>query len=110
MSDIRVGDLVMVVRQARSHECSSLGAIFRVTKIRSSDYYHERLGIRRGESHFCRCAWCGWTAKRTISTSAGTWMLVEGGKAGALTHMSRLKRIPPLSDLEGVTDEERLTV
>jgi len=84
VSAIKVGDLVQVVRPAPCcGSTESIGKIFRVTGLASGD----------------GCYYC--------QNSSKTYQLALGGwKHG--TKIVRLKRIPPLSDLEGAVTQEKL--
>lgn len=82
---ISVGDLVEVIRVAPCGCDLSLGNIFRVSTIRKS------------LSDFS-CAYCA--AKRPTAT------IVE--REIGVIELNRLKRIPPLSELEGADSWEEL--
>lgn len=56
--------------------------------------------IRRPYGIGSECALCGAITKDVL--------LVEGKQNGRLTHLSRLKRIPPLDELEGVKSSENI--
>lgn len=84
---IKVGDLVQVIRGTgcscdKAH--SSLGLIFRV----------ERMGLSSGQCHWCHAYVGCENAKAAKPADYGSFSL------------HRLKRIPPLSELEGVKTEE----
>ncbi len=95
---IGVGDLVQVVFPPRNHECNCLGAVFKVTRIRKNT---DR--IKLGKVYKTLCRWCGYTGS---ASTTKTILVAEGGKS--VVALSRLKRIPPLSELEGVRTEETL--
>ena len=84
---IRVGDLVQVVRPIPccGNLGASFGAIFRVTKIKCAPF-----------------TYCG-ECKKCIDNV----VCVEGWHA--LVTASRVKRIPPLSELESEQRKEELT-
>ena len=87
MSAIRVGDLVVVVRW---HPCGcGLGQIGRVTEM-------------FGSGNCLGCEIC----KRTYTPEVHEACYVEDG----LICLRWLKRIPPLSELEGERTEEELHV
>jgi hypothetical protein len=84
MSDIKVGDLVVVVKKAECPNCdndSFLGLIFTAREILVA--------------HVVHCYEC----KHSYG-HGGT--IVYGEKKGFLS--TRLKRIPPISELEGARD------
>ena len=89
MSDIKVGDLVVVIK---SNGCScaapskTIGLIFRVNEIRLS--------------HNARCGACKIPMEDTICAF--------GDLDDGAFDMPRLKRIPPLSELEGQRTEEKI--
>jgi hypothetical protein len=89
MSDaIKVGDLVQIVR---ARECcpqhTAWGLIYTVTKIKTTVY---------------KCCFCD-TRYNNNNPSTMVW---GEGTIGASPH--RLKRIPPLDELEGQRTEEDL--
>lgn len=78
-NDIKAGDLVMVVKPTRCCESShAIGKVFLVTSV----------GIET-----CNCLICGKEERMVVA-------LVSTGLRGDIT---RLKKIPPLSDLEDVS-------
>lgn len=87
MSDkpISVGDLVVVVKPTLccGQLGKSFGAVFRVSHIRERTY--------------SRCAHCG---------SSAITLLADGWRAAISLY--RLKRIPPLSELEGEKRDEEI--
>ena len=87
MSDIKVGDLVMVVKSSLC--CGSTDGIGETFVVRW-------LGRPNGQ-----CEACG-NCRPTYGADS-----VTNGDDGY--DLRRLKRIPPLSDLERVTDKEELT-
>lgn len=88
MSDrpISVGDLVVVVRPANFCMCN-VGKVFVVQRIAPSP-----------DGHLV-CEGCGSVGKTTLDAQTP-----DGGWQG----ISQLKRIPPLTDLEGQRTEEVL--
>jgi hypothetical protein len=91
---IKAGDLVVIYRPT-THGCNGgIGAFFKVAQIRP----------RR--SDLIKCSWCGWHGDRR---AVGDGNLVADGMPGARgIGTYRLKRIPPLSELEGEKHEEDL--
>ena len=87
MSEIKVGDLVVVMRPKRCGCNNSIGRIW-VVKDLNSD---ERSG---------RCTECGVVTYPPVTPTAH----ISNGYA----ELWRLKRIPPLSELEGERTEEKL--
>jgi hypothetical protein len=81
---ISVGDLVVIVRLRECcPENTKLGLIYRVNSLRTAEY---------------ACHYCG-------KPHGGQWTVAWGeGNVGA--NVVRLKRIPPLSDLEGERTQE----
>jgi hypothetical protein len=80
VSDIRVGDLAMIVRGQRCCGYSAkLGLIFRVTNI----YFRE--------THRERCAGCGAPSESDF---------VADSEMSHVWFVYKLKRIPPLDELE----------
>ena len=80
---ISVGDLVVIVRA--SHCCGrdkTLGRIFTVEAISSTNYQCRRCKVITEAS---LCAW----------------------RDGWVVPLSRLKRIPPLAELEQTTEQEK---
>ena len=85
MSDIKVGDLVMVVRK---HGCGcDLGDVFVVREL------------ERSPSGYLDCSVCGARAFSSLDASSD-----HGWRA-----VAALKRIPPLSELEGEKRDEEIT-
>jgi hypothetical protein len=96
MSDkpISVGDLVVVYRPT-PHGCNGgVGSVFQVTKIRPPR-------VNADNTVKVRCHWCDF---RIVVRWNGRGLMVEGGESTVA--MSRLKRIPPLSELEGERTQE----
>ena len=93
MSDkaISVGDLVQVVRVDKCRCQGTLGSIFKVKAI-ISQWPFGRI-----------CNGCG--DRRALNEPHA-----EDEADGTVAPLWRLKRIPPLSDLEGETRKEELTV
>ena len=92
MSDkpIQVGDLAMIVRPTRcSCHQQALGRIIKV------------VAIEGGVSQLWRCSVCGMSYKKL--PGEGQYAIDEDGKHRGLY---RLKRIPPLSELEGQRTKE----
>jgi hypothetical protein len=89
MSDIKVGDLVVVVRPRRCGCAHSIGWVFKVASVAPSP----RGGY---------CAMCG---KDTFEP--GT-LRAYNEAADGYSELSRLKRIPPLGELEGAEVREAL--
>ena len=89
---ISVGDLVVISRPT-THGCSGgLGLVFLATKVRP----------RRSE--MVSCSWCGWEGKTTSGPIVAEGHMDNGKGVG----LYRLKRIPPLSEMEGQRSEEQL--
>jgi len=81
MSDIKAGDLVMVVKpQPCCGGLGSVGKVFRVTHV------HENFSI---------CDWCG----QDLGLQT---LLSDDNNFNAGYDNERCKKIPPLSDLEDV--------
>lgn len=96
---ISVGDLVVVVKPARC--CvASLGTVFTVTRIRNN------INFSDGKTMTVRCSWCG--NKKDVP--AAVRPVAEGFNANRGMPLVRLKRIPPLSELESERTEEMLKV
>lgn len=83
---ISVGDLVVIVRASHCGSTASIGSIFRVTVIR-----------KRRWGSVCE-------ACRHVLPE-GEWVAELAGD-DSITELHRLKRIPPLGELEGVKTEE----
>ncbi len=81
MSDIKVGDLVVVVRWPHEH-CNSLGHILSIAALAPSS----------------QCRVCGYISTETSAVTEDHWAVP----------LSWLKRIPPLEELEGQRTEEKL--
>lgn len=89
---IKAGDLVAVVKPAAC--CTSgLGRIFRVVSLESKDVYGEWA-----------CRHCG--AKGVSGTTNASFAVEDGGQWHSI---KRLKRIPPLDELEGVKGDKEIT-
>jgi hypothetical protein len=88
VSAIKVGDLVMVVRPTPCCNVSTgaEGLIFTVANF---------------DDYFKQCKFC--SAPFQVSETSA-----EGASVGAI-RVSRLKRIPPLSELDDVKNTEELT-
>lgn len=86
---IKVGDLVVVIKP--THCCNGYNRVGQVHRIISD---HDRLPL-------VTCRICGFTWAHDNSTTAHI-----GG--GVYLLRTRLKRIPPLSELEGQRTEETL--
>ena len=85
---IQVGDLVVVVRQRRCGCYSkSYGAVFEVADIRAADDYR-----------YYGCDHLSYLEVGAESTNKQHFV-----------EISRLKRIPPLSELEGEKRDEEIT-
>jgi hypothetical protein len=83
---ISVGDLVVIVRLRECcPENSMIGLIYRVKSLRNDAY---------------RCHYCGLPHDRRFTVAWGE------GEVGA--NVERLKRIPPLSELESEKQKEDL--
>lgn len=88
---IKAGDLAIIVRAKRCGCAESVGWIVLVEGI---------------QSHLAgRCYECG-QITYTVSTPAA---IVLDSKGRATIELSRLKRIPPLSELEGEKNDSKLT-
>ena len=88
MSAIKVGDLVVVIKPRECcPERSNLGFIFRVAKITHGEVY---------------CCYCKRDHKDIMTA---VW--ADDGVSGA--SLPRLKRIPPLDELEGEKRDEEIT-
>lgn len=85
---IQVGDLVQVVRPGVCSD-QGMGNVFRVLKIDRTAY---------------DCICCG----REHGPTKFAWQTMKG--AGFGYSLARLKRIPPLDELEGKRTEENLKV
>jgi len=86
MENISVGDLVMIVKLTPCCSNGSLGLTFVVDEISST---------------YCRCTYCnlrGYTLDARIKNT-NNWVEVQ-----------RLKKIPPLSELEDTKTQETLEV
>lgn len=99
MSEIKVGDLVVVNKPA-SHGPCGLGLIFRVTNIRHPE--------RGSSGRAWRCSFCGKSGihQPGVGRPGG---LVEGYRRTKGMPLWRLKRIPPLSELDDVKRDEEIT-
>ncbi len=86
MSEIREGDLVMVVRPGRCGCTNSIGKVFRFTNITS---YSPSVCAHCGKRH---------TAETAVLTPFGGWCSIY-----------RLKRIPPLDQLDLIDQVKELT-
>lgn len=90
---IKVGDLVMVIRDGVPCPANcdlssdSLGHIFRVSEIKSM---------------LLQCTGCG--TLKGVDTVA-----CQEGSSNVVYRLPRLKRIPPLSELESEKNKEELT-
>ena len=89
MSDIKVGDLVQIVRAGRCGCGASIGHIFTVRAIVRQ--------VNRGYCVYCMVRF----------DSCGDMVTVND--KGNRCELWRLKKIPPLSELERVTEKEELT-
>jgi hypothetical protein len=94
---ISAGDLVVIVRTPQSHACVDLGRIFKVAKVRQNT-----SNVELGRVYRTRCQTCGFS--RLASTTRT--VTVTEDAAGTVVGLWRLKRIPPLSELEGVKTDE----
>ena len=84
MSNIQIGDLVVVVRRGCAD--TYLGTIFRVAEIRApGDFRCRKCGQRHG------------TGPIALNADDNLW-----------TSVSRLRRIPTLSELESTHEKERV--
>ena len=92
---IKVGDLVVIVRTAAAKCCNGgLGAFFRVTAVR------EPFRMSPGG---WSCSWCGKSG--VTNHPALNSMVAEGFEStGRGIPLYRLKKIPPASELEGARD------
>lgn len=88
MSDIKVGDLVIVVKSPCSHGDKDVGRIFTVSLLQH-DHMH--------------CRYCGWE-------SPPQWCVEDPLVRGSGFLVSWLKRIPPLEELERTQIVEELTI
>jgi hypothetical protein len=98
MSDkpISVGDLVVVVRPT-PHGChGGVGHVFQVTNIRQPRV--NAVGIVN-----VKCHWCGFRVQQKWN---GRALMAEGGEAAVA--LRRLKRFPPLPELESERTEENI--
>ena len=84
---IKVGDLVMVIKATPCGCAQAIGMIYRVAKVRLC-----AAGIR--------CVFCGSEFPEDV--------LAENS-SGSGAQPYRLKRIPPLDELESETRDERIT-
>ena len=84
---IKAGDLAVIVRPSHCGLVDSIGLVFRVTKVR------QRLNST--------CHGCG--AKLPV----GVWV-AESESDAFVTELTRLKRIPPLDELESHKQPEEL--
>lgn len=84
---IQVGDLVVIVTPSHCGRTDSIGDMFRVTKIRP----------RRGGV----CEGCN-------QRFGPGQLIAESDRDSLITELWRLKRIPPLEELEGQRAEETL--
>ena len=85
MSDIKVGDLVMVVRAAMC--CNSPKHIGRIYTV--SGFYHG-----------CKCQQCGQNAWTPSALINGKWSAFP---------LNELKRIDPLPESESVDEKDEVT-
>ena len=84
---IKVGDLVMLVRECCPVD-SAIGKIFSVAELRNHSYW---------------CHYCRWSAGQLSGAR------VNGQDSHCSYPLSWLKRIPPLSELEGENRDEEIT-
>lgn len=86
---IQVGDLVQVIKAQPC--CGSIGTVGQVFVVKN---------IRQPRGGGSSCSYCFAVSFKGL--------FAEGKQDGSLTHLSRLKRIPPLDELEGQKTEEKL--
>jgi len=89
---ISVGDLVYVARPRKCGCTHNLGLVFRVAKL---------LQVLEGEMGKCRG--CG----ERYRAKGGSWM-ARGNEMNYAIGLFRLRRIPPLSELEGEKRDEEI--
>jgi hypothetical protein len=94
---IKVGDLVVVVRSAAHNPNCGLGHVFTVTAIR------ERAGRQPSGKYKARCSFCGWKGTRGQGAAC---LVADGSQIANGIPLGRLKRIPPLGDLESQHTQE----
>lgn len=88
MPDISVNDLVMVVRPTSCCGTSKgIGLVFTVKKIETKE--------------FTLCAYCD----KVIDSYVGVW-----GAGNTPYRIERLKRIPPIGELDKIENEEPVEV
>ena len=96
---IKVGDLVAVVKPGRARCCDGgLGAIFTVTSIGKP--------LRSNGGTGWSCSFCGRSGN---FTAPDTDAVAEGLEGVTGIPVRRLKRIPPLSELEGERTQEDIS-
>ena len=100
MNEIKAGDLAIVIRSPKHHACDALGAIVTVLRVRQ-----RKASAPVGARVWSKCSMCAW--RGYLAVDAGSWLIADTDRGAA--HVTRLKRIPHLEELDKVKQDEEIT-
>lgn len=97
---ISAGDLAIIIKTTKNHDCNRLGLIVRVDSVRLNN-----RTVPVGKRFHGHCKWCGWSGSMVAEGRERFNVAVVGSKIIAV---SSLKRIPPLEELDVVKRDESI--